>query len=222
MVALPTIMAVPTCQSKMPWRNKAMVFWMMEYSFAKEIFCCLTFWVSCHLRSCSAWYLPLSICRNCMQYICVSPHTKKHAKRSLAQSHPMSWQMLFLSISSRKGKMLRGDWQSSGKFSARSHTVSIVNNSIRWDTHPTVLAFIYVPWAAPCTSCDPASEAGFTSATFCHFPILKQVARQCMELDRYLSLLLQEVSAPVAESTTLLCPLGKNMRNRKLISSNGW
>lgn len=222
MVALPTIMAVPTCQSKMPWRNKAMVFWMMEYSFAKEIFCCLTFWVSCHLRSCSAWYLPLSICRNCMQYICVSPHTKKHAKRSLAQSHPMSWQMLFLSISSRKEKCLEG---------TDSHQGSLVQGHTQWALSITasggtlipqfLLLFMFLEQHHAQAVILPQRLASLLPL-FCHFPILKQVARQCMELDRYLSLLLQEVSAPVAESTTLLCPLGKNMRNRKLISSNGW
>lgn len=74
----------------------------------------------------------------------VSPHIPRNTCQT--QSSPESSYFLIDDVPKYllwKGKMLRGDWQSSGKFGARSHTVSIVSNSIGCDTHPPVFVFTF-------------------------------------------------------------------------------
>lgn len=133
-----------------------------------------------HLGFPATWKaIQSGICPSVEAEIVCNPSVSPHIPRNTCQTQPgPEWSYLSTDAAPKYlswwGRTLIGDWQSLGKFGAKSHTLSTARNSIMCDIYPTNPCF-YVPWAAPLTSCDPTLEPVFTPATFYHFPTAKRV-----------------------------------------------
>lgn len=113
--------------------------------------------------------------RNCMQYISLPTYQETHAKHSLAQTHPTSWQMLFLNISSGNVKRLEGTGSHQGSL-VQGHT----NNELCQEQHQVDYpqSLLFHSLSSTTLKLWSCSEPGFTPATFYHFPLLKEGTAQ--------------------------------------------
>lgn len=125
--------------------------------------------------------------------------------------------MLFLNISPGKAKCLER---------TGSHQRSLVQGHTQWALSTTASGVTCISQSLLlCSLNSPTQKLWFclrAGLHFCHFLPFPFNERVYGTGQLLVFLLPPEVSAPVADSTTLLCPLGEKMRNRKLIPSNGW